>query len=229
VFEDGAIQNPNGSLWTLPYEVFCYVLAALAALFGPKGMRWAMAALAVFVVAALFGPLAGGSLRLTTLLDHKWLALFGGAFFLGAWLNGASQRILAGLAAAAVIALVFTKGAPTAAALAGVFLYGSLAIWAGQRLNLDRIVTRGRDISYGVYIYAFPCQQLAVRALPPHDAPSYAAYYSLALAATLGFAWLSWVWIEKPALTVKARLTSLIERGVGRLRLPALGPAGQRS
>lgn len=219
VFEDGAFHAPNGSLWTLPYEVFCYVLAAAAALFGPRGLRAAMAAAAFFALAVLFGSAPDAGLQLTSALSRKWLALFAGAFFFGAWLNGVNDRTLRRLICAATAGAVLARHDPTAAMITGVFLYGSLAIWVGRNVNLDRVLTRGRDISYGVYVYAFPCEQLAVRALPPHGLLGYAAYYATALGATLTLAWLSWIAIEKPALGAKTELSQLIERGVRRLAL----------
>lgn len=233
VFEDGAIHAPNGALWTLPYEVFCYVLAAAAALFGPKGMRTAMAGAAIFALAVLFGSAPDAALALTSDLSRKSLALFAGAFFFGAWLNGASDRHLARAVLLAGAAAFLARHDPTAALITGVLLYGSLAIWVGRNLHLDRVLTRGRDISYGVYIYAFPCEQLAVRALPPHDLLSYAAYYAAALTATVTLAWLSWIAVEKPALSAKAGLSRTVERGVRRLSLfanrrPSVQPSDTR-
>lgn len=221
VFEDGALHAPNGSLWTLPYEVFCYIAAAAAALFGTKGMRAAMAGAAVFAIAVLFGSAADASLQLTSDLGRRSLALFAGAFFFGAWLGEADDRRLGRAVVVAAGAYLLARRDPTAALLTGMLLFASLAIWVGRNLNLDRLLTRGRDISYGVYIYAFPCEQLAVRALPPHDRLSYAAYYAAALAATVTLASLSWIAIEKPALKAKGSLSRAIEEGARRLSLLA--------
>lgn len=219
VFEDGAVHHPNGSLWTLPYEVLCYVLVALAALFGRKGLGLAAVAAGVFAATVAWGPLGEGPLRLISTFERLWLAIYGGAFFVGVALRAASDRLLLGLIAAAAVAVVLTHGHRPADYMSAMVLYAVGAIWAGRNLNLDRLATRGRDISYGVYIYAFPFEQLAVRALPPHDGPSYALYYAVALAATLAFAALSWALVEKPALGAKARITALVEGGIGRLPL----------
>lgn len=228
VFEDGARQAVNGSLWTLPYEIFCYLLAAMAAVFGRKGMQVAIAAAGVFALTVLFGAVPEGALQLLTPLDRRWLAIFAGAFFFGAALNGASGRTLPAVVAAAAVGVGLSLKDVALVTLASVFLYGGLAIWLGRALHLDRWVTRGRDISYGVYIYAFPCQQLAARALPPHDGLSFAAYYAAALTATLALAWLSWVIVEKPALAAKGRLTAALERGFARLPRPAVEAAPAR-
>jgi peptidoglycan/LPS O-acetylase OafA/YrhL len=216
VFEDGAYSSPNGALWTLPYEVFCYVIAGLAARFGPPGMRLAMAGAGVFSLAVLFGGTPGQTLQLTSVLDQRWVALFGGAFFFGAALNAATDRRLVTIIAVSAVAVLLSRRDPVLVQLTSLFLYGSGAVWAGRCLNLDRLVSRGRDISYGVYIYAYPCEQLALRAIEPHDGLGFAAYYATALAGTVALASLSWALVEKPALNAKARLTGMIERGLDR-------------
>jgi peptidoglycan/LPS O-acetylase OafA/YrhL len=217
VFEDGAYHHADGSLWTLPHEVFCYLLAGSAALFGRKGLQLAGAGAAIYAAVVLLDPQAGGMLQFTSQLDRRWLAIFLAAFFLGGALNEASERSLACLVAVSALALLLTRHDPSLVAISAVGLFGGLAIWAGRTLDLDRVVTRGRDISYGVYIYAFPVEQLAARALPPHDLASYLAYYAAALAATLLLAILSWRLVETPALAAKAPVAAAAERALARL------------
>lgn len=222
VFEDGAYHHANGSLWTLPYEVLCYLLVGFAALFGARGVRLAMGGAAILAGVVLLDPSAQGWLQLIGQLDRRWLAIFLAAFFLGAALNAASTRDLGRLAIGAGLAVLAARKDPAAVALASIGFWSCLAIWAGRRLDLDRVVTRGRDLSYGFYIYAWPCEQLAARALTPHDPASYLAYYALALLATLALAALSWTLVERPALNAKGRVAGVIERGVGRLPLGAI-------
>ena len=62
------------------------------------------------------------------------------------------------------------------------------------------------DVSYGVYIYAFPVQQLLV--IAGLGTLGVAPFALLALACTLPLAWLSWTLIEKPALRLKRRTGS---------------------
>lgn len=222
VFEDGAYHYANGSLWTLWYEVFCYLLAAAAALFGRRGLQLAGAGVAVFAAIVLLDPQAGGPLKLLTEFDRHWLAINLAAFFVGVALNGASERTLGRLTAVAALALLLTRHDQSLVAASAVGFFASFAIWAGRTLDLDRVVTRGRDISYGVYIYAFPVEQLAVRALPPHDFASYLAYYAAALAGTLILAVLSWRLVETPALAAKAPIAAAVERALARAARPGL-------
>jgi peptidoglycan/LPS O-acetylase OafA/YrhL len=212
VFLDGPYHHANGSLWTLPHEVFCYVMAALAAIFGPKGMRAAMAVSAVFLGVVMFTTNALTEFHLPTALNAQWLALYLAAFFYGAVLNDVGDRTLVKLVTTAALALLIARHEPLGAKLAGLALYSAAAIWLGRNLDLDRRVTRGWDISYGIYIYAWPCQQLAARALAPQSAPQFALYYAVALGACLLLALLSWMLVERPALNAKASLAGVVER-----------------
>jgi peptidoglycan/LPS O-acetylase OafA/YrhL len=60
------------------------------------------------------------------------------------------------------------------------------------------------DLSYGVYIYAFPIQQLLVICGLAFLAPP--VFAIIAAAVTLPLAALSWFLIEKPAMSLKSRL-----------------------
>ncbi len=93
-----------------------------------------------------------------------------------------------------------------------IFLYGTTALWVGRNLELDRVLTRGQDLSYGVYIYAYPREQLATRAFPAVSTLAYLEYYGVALAATFALAALSWRLVEKPALRAKGPVSDGLER-----------------
>lgn len=60
------------------------------------------------------------------------------------------------------------------------------------------------DLSYGVYIYAFPAQQLLVVGGLGHLQP--VVLFVVAAVATLPLAAASWFLIEKPSLSLKRRL-----------------------
>lgn len=218
VFEDGAVHGVNGSLWTLQYEVMCYVVLGVAALFGRTGVRLAMVAAALFGAAVLAIMVTAGSTavgeRSIVLIDHlqvRWIAIFGAAFAFGAWLSRFDDLRLGIAIVVSALAVGLTWKEPILCLAAGPFFYGAAAIWLGRRFDLDHRITRGRDLSYGIYIYAFPCQQLAVRLIEPKDQLGFALYYLVGLAATVALAALSWKLVEKPALRLKGRIVALLD------------------
>ena len=72
------------------------------------------------------------------------------------------------------------------------------ALLRNRRLRL------GTDLSYGVYIYAFPIQQLLIISGIGRVNPIMFAV--IAAIATLPLAALSWFLVEKPAMSLKSRL-----------------------
>jgi peptidoglycan/LPS O-acetylase OafA/YrhL len=85
----------------------------------------------------------------------------------------------------------------------GLFVGPLLAypcIWAGAHFPFERVGAKN-DLSYGVYIYAFPTSQLL--AVWGVNRWGSVPYVVLILVATFVFAWLSWEVIEKQALKVK--------------------------
>ena len=76
-------------------------------------------------------------------------------------------------------------------------------LWVGSAIpGRLRSVGQKNDISYGVYLYAFPVQQTL----------AYAGLYKLgpipmilgAAAIVLGLSWLSWRFVESPAMSLKS-------------------------
>ena len=91
-----------------------------------------------------------------------------------------------------------TGGFGLAFATFGAYLVLYLALAPSMRLpNL----ARWGNLSYGIYIFAWPVQQTVVLLLG-----SAATWYwttALSLPATLVLAWLSWRLVERPALSLK--------------------------
>jgi peptidoglycan/LPS O-acetylase OafA/YrhL len=189
----------NLSLWTLMYEFACYLGVGLLLSIGyARRERWVtLAAFVVFssglAVVELTGAHVPGIVSMSLRL---------GAFFLaGAVLKRYADVIpsvwwLAVAAAAVLGVLWLTHHVRAFAALP----LGYLTMYLGGRLPLH-MVGRRNDISYGVYIYAFPLQQLL--AMAGATAWGVAGYTAACLAAVVPFAAASWFAVEKPALRLK--------------------------
>lgn len=188
----------NGSLWTLVYEVLCYGGVLVAGLLGALRVRSRMAlaliayAAAYILVFHVLDPEQVHS-KIRALLRLGAPFAIGTAFHVWRDRVRLSPAIVAFLVAAAALAhgTAAFHMMMVLALVWGVFVLGYMPGAFLHRYN------RLGDYSYGVYIYAFPMQQLMVHLFAPMGP---LANIALALPATLALAILSWVCVEKPAL-----------------------------
>ncbi|MBU2887811.1 acyltransferase [Gilvimarinus agarilyticus] len=200
VFENNPKTAINGSLWTLSVEVRCYVfLVALSAFYVFRTRIMANAfLLALFLFGAYFFseiPLLGNNSRWTRTCLYF---LLGVAFYINRDLILIHYRL-------ALLALILTITAfgeqwfPYVFPVSLTYLIFYLA-YGVKHIDLDKYLG---DISYGVYIYAWPVQQIVASYLPG-DRPYLHAVIASIIVAILAFA--SWRLIEKPALGLKKKL-----------------------
>ncbi len=200
----------NGSMWTITYEFFCYVLTAilgLTGIFRPRNLRF-MTALTILIVclhcsgyASRFGvPEAAVFSSGETNTRFVAAYLVGSLFYLlrddlKLTRNGAL------LALGILLAMLFhSQIADTAVLICG----GYIIFWFALKATFVRMgPLTDVDISYGVYLYAWPIQNLLIL----YDAdinPWLLCAVSVVLAGCAGF--LSWILVEKPALSLAHRL-----------------------
>ncbi|WP_224364795.1 acyltransferase family protein [Hyalangium versicolor] len=203
VFHGNAFPNAvNGSLWSLKFEVGFYLL--VAGLGAARLLRgWVVLAGWALAVVVPFVPHVGPRL-------HLWPELylyFGGGMAL--YLLRDKVRMSPWVACGCFAVLVLT-------AWLGGFRYavGSCGVYAVMYLAFvpSRLARFGRygDFSYGVYIYAFPVQQLVVALMGGRMAPMLDA--ALALPVVMALAVLSWHLVEKRALRLKSSPPALLVR-----------------
>ena len=201
----------DGALWSLPYEVGCYIaVAILLTGLAKRHPRLVIAtafagATLLHLVDVWIEPLPHENLGLAVALLMYFLA--------GSLLWAFADRVPTNrwLALAAVGWIAATGAVGQAYAL-GALPLAYLCMWLSVRLPLQR-VGRTNDISYGVYIYAFPVQQLLV--LYGGADHGIVLYIALAVALTFPLAALSWKLVEKPAMRWKrtAPLRPLVAPG----------------
>lgn len=148
-----------------------------------------------------------------------------GSFFLaGVLIYLWGDRLPLSVAHFALVALVFLGLVLLGLAEAwGQLPLAYCVLWLGGKVP-TRIGSRN-DISYGLYIWAFPIQQSLAVLAPAWLGPWGSA--GIALALTLPIAWLSWVVVERPAMGLRRPLTAHWRRARARcMRTTERGPAG---
>jgi peptidoglycan/LPS O-acetylase OafA/YrhL len=214
----------NGSMWTIAYEFRCYLLVLAAGLIGLLSRRSILACIAI------------GLLALSAMHSNIWdwfpaslqgilgepdrLVRFAGIFACGALYFLYRDRIrydwrLAVLAALGLIVLMFWSHlAEAALAIFG----GYILFWFAFNVRSSRLAAIGQkvDISYGVYLYAWPLQKLLLW-WNPGISPWFVFIDTTAIASLLAFG--SWWLVEKPFLNLKTAfgprsLTSVRKSGM---------------
>lgn len=188
-FPDNAHHKLNGSLWTIPFEVTCYILLALMGSISNRPALWLAIAICALFAATGFQ------------LGKNFVAYFGLFFAMGAllqaypYLSKPRVTVLFCTVAFALILIHQTK-------LGLAFIVPPLAIAAGrQSWPVLRSAGRFGDLSYGIYIYAWPVQQITVALLEANT--SYFRLLGVTLSITVALAYLSWHLVEKVALRHK--------------------------
>ena len=201
VFDTNLIPHTvNGSLWTLPIEVRCYVFMLLLGILQVLRRPW--------IVLSLFIALA-----VVYLLKQEWIDYFFteyGSNLLLFFMAGAVAYLYSKYIVLwplysllfFVLWVVFKSDSGFSQFLFYTFLLYSMLLFASHawviRLKL------GGDYSYGIYIYGFFVQQAFAFCFP--SLGSYESmFYTMSVTLLVGV--LSWFLIEKPALNLVHRFS----------------------
>lgn len=212
-----AAGTVNMSLWTLKYEVLCYAglaIAAAAGLMAPHRRALATAALAVFITVIF---LEMPDAQYSTSENMRYFALF---FATGVLAYLARDHLPLRGAALLLLGLVFAAALGTRFGELATALFLGYAALMSAALPIGglRALTNRYDLSFGVYIYACPLQQLAVQFVPGW---SNEAQILIVTAAVLPVALLSWLLVERPALRQRAKLARGTQTLLSRRRMLA--------
>lgn len=203
--EGGAV---NGSLWSLLPEFACYLTVPLFALL-PAEIR-----LVALIVGAVACGTAGlmlfyGEISTLTLyhLDLRYALVEVPFFFMGAALFLLERRFGARMWRADLCIMAFGGNYVISAWLGWwnlPFEWFTLPymVLAFGRMSLPvvRRASQFGDLSFGLYLYAFPVQQAVLAMWPDTGYP-----VLLCAMLTVPLAWLSWHLVERPALRWRRR------------------------
>lgn len=187
----------NGSLWTLLFEAFCYMLVGAVGVTGLLRFR------------PVVIPVTAAVMWLLSIAQEAGVNVFLGddlirmvfVFFLGSSAHLYAHRIpmSAWLAVPAIAVFLVSVATLHNYRLVGAVPFAYAILWFSACFRWP--VSLRTDLSYGVYIYHWPVLQLmAVTGLVNISVP---LFVLIGLVITGAAAALSWFLVEKPALARK--------------------------
>ena len=194
-------ENPfpsviNQQLWTIPYELECYIALSLLALFGLMKNKW------ILVLIVAIGSIAPYLILLIKnspdLIKHtaqgRLLVL---CFLSGVVFHFYQSKIkynIVYLIIAFTLYVLFCKGDAMSYLTAIPITY--ITIYIGC-LNIPRVdLFLKHDVSYGIYLYGFPVQQFISMLLPAHR--EWYVNFFLSMPLIISLALISMFFIEAP-------------------------------
>jgi peptidoglycan/LPS O-acetylase OafA/YrhL len=205
VFSSNPWSIVNGSLWTIQPEIFCYLFMALAVLGGLLSRRgvFAMIALGILIALVFLDYYSGkGPTDLGVVAQAK-MFLF---FVIGclAYLFRYSIPVSFPWAICSTVAASVLLQYPGFSVLAAIPVVYAVLFLGLRPIYIPPLFARG-DYSYGIYLYAYPVQQVVIAAAPD----GYRTWYinmAAALPVTIALAMLSWHFVERPFLRLKEKI-----------------------
>ncbi len=209
VFETNPVPHlVNSQLWTIPFELECYLALVALSVTGVLASRRACVGLVTLLSVA--GTACASSILpigAAGALPGRVLVLsFLAAVCLHLYRDRIPYATVLGVGSAVAAAALLQR--PNASYLAA-FPVAYLTVWLG--LMRPPKIPFG-DLSYGVYLFHYPVEQAVM-----HLFPDVGGWWRLTLAAlppTLVCAWLSWTFVERPVLSRKASILKAADRAL---------------
>jgi len=190
----------NGSLWSLPWEFMCYSIVFIFGVVRRLNGRTAAVLLGLTLFSLTFRVLNHYAWFLSYFAAGMCLFFFRKRYRLNGWI-----ACLAGL-----LALVGNYGLIPWGFIPVLGAYFIIYVAVDAPFKIKN-ATRFGDLSYGIYLYGWPCEELAAYLLG--GVPPWWQIFVLALPSAAVLAWLSWHAVERQALRWKdADLSGLRQR-----------------
>jgi len=192
----------NGSLWTIPLEIKWYEILLIGGVLRLLKFKWI-----IFTIMVLVAVYQFGIYHAETNPEPHYTRQFGLYFIYGTCMHLflaqlTARRFLVGLVIIGAAILIYIAGHPIIA----LWLALPYLVIAFGTLQTPVISRFGRfgDLSYGIYIYAFPVQQLGIWLNQGRYPLVICLLFSLVV--TVLCAYVSWHCVEKQAMKLKPRL-----------------------
>ena len=195
-------ESVNGSLWSLRYEVYSYILVVLFGWIGLLNHRTTFNAVALLMI-CLYTKAPTGFLLIPGHWDAPFfMPILGFLFGMFTYVNRVWIPCKISYIVAFSIIYLFYKNSEWTFAIYTVTIgYLTLALSFHPKLQLGLV--KKNDYSYGIYVYSFPIQQ-ALLSIAPTIEPLPHFFISLLIAVPLSM--LSWNLLEQPSLRLKKYL-----------------------
>lgn len=190
VFDSHPDKAINGSLWTLPLEIRAYILTFIIVAFGFTNNRLRFNC---FVVVTILFYLNFNDFFISAFPipgSHKLFAVF--LFGSGLYLNRDYIFVSPLLSLFSFLILLFFREYLNDITL--LFLIVYFVISTAYTLSSFFKDNISNDYSYGLYLYAYPCSQLAYEICQEYG---FFEYFILLTFTTFLFSYLSWHLVEK--------------------------------
>jgi len=231
VFESNELQVVNYSLWTVPFELACYLIMSAFMSFDilrKPAIIIALAA-AISITGLAMVVLGAAPQPAEREFGNPFYSFFAdrGSRLLVAFMLGIAAYLLryripcSRLAFAVCIFFLFGISVigprdwlsiPLLNVVAAAPLVYVMAFLGASNVPMPTILHK-RDYSYGIYLYGMPIQQMMVSLFPGVTSP--AGQLALAVPAIVCFAALSWHLVERPILKLRRRFSFVARvRGV---------------
>jgi peptidoglycan/LPS O-acetylase OafA/YrhL len=233
VFEQNPTHRVNGALWTVPWEIFCYIIMS-ALMITSIIKSWQKLALLTggFILSGLIVQSFGHLLPYRVNLVLSTLFVSRGAQLVFAFLLGIlayqlrdfiphkKSLFLASMAVCVLAMLILSspsiESVPNRLVVIPALVY--ITVFVGLTpVPLPSVFHKG-DYSYGVYLYHDPFLQILISLAPglfliPKTGAL--ALYAIGICAAMGIAVFSWHMIEKPILGMRKKFSFVAKaRGV---------------
>ena len=194
----------NGSLWTLPVEACCYGMVAVLGMLAllRRSVLLAAGGLLLLLCVTPLAPFAKASAGGTTSGNLTLVIMLIATFVLGSLAYSVRSRLRLSWIVVVVLMIVWvvTWDSGWVRATGVLAIAFTVLVFAFRTPAWLRRLTAPGDVSYGIYVYAFPVQQ-SVAAIWHGVDPL--VMFAIAYPVTYGLAFLSWRIIERPALAHK--------------------------
>lgn len=202
VFETNPSSKINGQLWTIRYELECYISLALLALFGLHRHKKIFSLILALALTAQTANVLIYDAKIWLGRELVYCFLVGVAVYLWREKITWNKTIFA---ASAVLGFTCHHRAELAYLAPLPIAYAT--VYLGL-LNPKKIkLIESGDYSYGLFLYGIPIQQTLVNQLP--FTRDWLINSALSIPITFVFAWLSWHLIEKRVLKLKTNLYNI--------------------